>query len=776
MTATYRLIGRGAGAIALVLGCLAVSAPFLNADRFREPLKTSLEAALRRQVRMGEIRYRMFPAPGLTAANVVIAEDPEYGLDALAYVDELGVEFRWSALVRGRMEVAAVRLIDASVNLARNEAGEWALRKALTDSLGDRSSHPRFLIQNGRINFRTGTMKSPFYLNDVELELDASSDGGVEWRYEASPARTDRAEQGFGRFTGDGRWHPDAKGGTVDIALSLERSSTAEVSMLLTSRDIGIPGRVWSQARLFGPLASIKIAGALQFEGLERAGFLPFQDNRLSIPYEGWVDLPGQRLQLSTQQTKDKNLPISAEFRVEEFLGSLTREVVFRLDRMPAESLLEISRRLGQTAHEGLEVEGEINGTISAGDSGVGGEIEISEPRLRIRDLPAIEAERAQVKIANDELRLSPVLVTADDIAAQLEGAWRTTDGALRFSGRVTNLPLAGVRTAARQLVGARHFPPQPFGRSGRISGEIRYDSTQAEEPWSGDFTLVGGEMEAGGIPQTIAIRKADVRIRGEQWALRGIQGAAGAVAFTGEYSHTPGAKRPHRLAIRIQRADAREIEELLAPALQRDRGLLERALRFRSELPPGWLRGRRVEARVTIDNLAAGSHEFRSVRSTLFWDGTIAQSPDLTAQWSGANFRGYFRADLSSPSPKYMLKGQLEGLAFLGGSVDFDLEARGDGPGAGLLSGASGSADFQARNVQAGDELLRQVSGTVELVSDRSGTRARIRPLEVWNGSDVLVGHGTISAEGFLTAEVANSRRSLRLALDLDEPGGNGR
>ncbi|MCC7152966.1 MAG: AsmA family protein [Bryobacterales bacterium] len=774
MTATTRRIGQGIAGVLAVLAVLAGAAPFLDAGRFRDSVRTALETVLRRQVRLGEIHYQLFPAPGLSASNVVIAEDPEFGLDATAYVDDLDVQLRLLPLLQGRMDVAALRLTDASVNLARNESGDWALRRMLNRPRGESRRPPRLLIRNGRINFRTGTMKSPFYLNSVDLDLEAAISGGLGWRYEASPARTDRAEQGFGRFSGNGKWQPGDHGGTLDIELSLERSATAEVSILLASRDIGLPGRVWSQARLFGPLSQVKIAGTLQFEGLERSGLLPFRDTRLSIPYEGVVDLPAQKLVLATLRPKDASLPFSAECRVENFLGNLVREVVFRFDKMPAGSLLEISRRLGQTVPEGLAVEGEINGTISAGESGVSGAIDVSAPRLRIRDLAAIEAASARIAILNDEVRLEPVQVTSGDVEANLEGSWRTRDGALRFAGQVTNLPLAGVRAAARQLSASRPFPPQIFGTAGRVSGAVRYDSAQAEEPWSGEFTLTGAQAEVAGLSGAVEIRRADVRVRGDQWSLRGIQGLAGTIPFVGEYTHTPAAKRPDRVALRVRDADAGEIESLFAPVLERDRGLLERALRLRSNTLPGWLRTRHAEARVAIENLRAGRYEFHAVRATLYWDGAHAEFPDVVAQWSGAPFRGYLHADLTAPQPKYWLKGQLEGLAYLGGFLDFDLEARGAGFGGVLPASASGSADFRGRDLQPGDEMLRQASGTLDLMVDRSGVSARIRPLEVVSGSDVMVGHGTISAEGLLTAEVSNAKRSLRLTFALDEAGGS--
>lgn len=778
MTATSRRVRRGVVALSVVLAALAAAAPFLDAGRFRDWLRTALENTLHRQVRLADVHYRVFPALGLTATNVVISEDPDFGLDATAYVDDLAVELRWSALLTGRMEVAAVRLNDASINLARSESGEWAFRKLFTRSITESSQPPRFVVRNGRINFRTGTMKSPFYLNAVDLELAAEpgADGGFEWRYEASPARTDRAEQGFGRFSGSGQWHPGESGGVVDIELSLERSATAEVSMLLASRDVGIPGRVWSQARLFGPLSKVRVTGSLQFEGLERSGLFSFRDARLSIPYEGFVDVPAQRLELATLRPKEADLPLSAEFRGVNFLGNFTREVVFRFDKMPAKTLVEISRRLGQTTPDGLAVEGVISGTISAGDSGVTGEIEVSGPRVTFRAPESIQAESAQISIRNEEVRLAPVRVTAGEIVADLEGGWRTTNGALQFIAQVTDLPMAGLRAASGQLPGAHPFPLPVLGETGRVSGTIRFDSGLEGEPWSGEFTLAGGRAEVAGVTRPVEIRRADIRLKGDQWSLRGIQASAEGIPFGADFTHTPGLRRPDHVTLKVREVDAENVEEMFGPALARDRGILERALRFRSDSVPAWLRTRHAEVRFVIDTLHAGEQELENVRATMFWDGARAEFPDVVAQWSGAVFRGHLRADLTQTQPSYWLKGQLEGLAWLGGQVDFDLEARASGTGEALPASLNLASDFRALNVQAGEEAVRQASGLLEVQPDRSGPRARIKSLEVVSGSDVMAGQGTISGEGRIAAEVSNARRSLRLAFDIAEAKGSGK
>ncbi len=126
----------------------------------------------------------------------------------------------------------ALRLAGASLNVVRDERAGFNVAYFLQSALASAARSgaiPAISLRQSRINFRSGTVKSAYYLNDVELDLQPPRRPGEElrWQYEASPARTDRQEQGFGRFTGSGRWIPGSEGGRFAIDVALERSAVA---------------------------------------------------------------------------------------------------------------------------------------------------------------------------------------------------------------------------------------------------------------------------------------------------------------------------------------------------------------------------------------------------------------------------------------------------------------------------------------------------------------------------------------------------------------------
>jgi len=200
-------------AAAVLTGVAGFVAPELDAQRMRKPLAAALQHTFGRPVEFGEVRYQIFPKPGLSATDLVIPDDPAFGVEPLAYVGELQAGFSFLSLLTGRLEISSVRLVEASVNLARRDELGWNFSRVLermAEGVKKSGTSPKVEFRESRINFRADTLKSVFFLNAVDLDMDppGATGGTLRWRYEASPARTDRAGQGFGRFTGSGRWTP----------------------------------------------------------------------------------------------------------------------------------------------------------------------------------------------------------------------------------------------------------------------------------------------------------------------------------------------------------------------------------------------------------------------------------------------------------------------------------------------------------------------------------------------------------------------------------------
>jgi hypothetical protein len=785
-----RRIGMAAVWFALTAGLLAVLAPFVPANGFRAPLQEALERALGRKVEIGEVHYRIIPSTGLTAQEVTIHDDPGFGLEPLAYVDDLQVRLSWINLLHGRIGFRGVRLIDASVNLARNESGGWNFQKLLGDWAGSATRSrqaPALELRNARINFRNSMLKSPFYINGVDLDALAVSDsGGLDWEYEGSPARTDRSEQGFGRFTGRGRWRPELDGGQIDIALNLESSITSEVMMLVAGRDLGWQGRVSSRARLFGPLNKVRVTGSFQFEDFGRSGMFSLRGPGLGLPYEGTLDIAGQRLNLHSGKPKEYLLPLTINFQLAAFLGNPTWEAQFRFEDMPAPTLIEFARRLGTRLPEGFSAEGKLNGAIERNDAGqLTGDLDLRGAAVKIADSPPLTLESAHVRIGGDAVRLDPTsVVTPTGAKAEVAGSWMATDGSLEFRLSGKDLSIADLNAATRELPGVEPIPLLETCHEGFVDGTLDYHQNPRAVPagqaaardWTAELELANGQFEIPGLAGPIQIRHAELRLRDEDWSLRRIHGQAGGMEFNGEMFHQQRAKRPDRLNVTLGEVDASQLEKFLQPTLARQQGFLERTLRFRPTAAPLWLRMRRIDGQIGFQSLALAKQSFENLKVKLYWDGASIEAPQVEGQWNGSPIHGRLLIALGGSAPAYEFKGQTEISEFKDGAVDLDFTAKADGLGPDLLASLHLTGDFWGRNLDFGSEIFHTASGSFDLAVEGSTPRLKLRGLEATVvGGESLLGQTAPLADGRTQIDFVGARHAVKLVgalypLEIEE------
>jgi hypothetical protein len=407
-----------AAAILFVLAIAAIfTAPEIEAGSFREPLGKELGRALGRPVVVQSVRYRLFPSPGLTALNLVIPEDPAYGLEPFAYVTELQTGVRLFPLLLGRVEVSSVRLIDASVNIARAGDGGWNVSRLLLGmaSAARTGNPPALELRGCRINFRQGLVKSSYYLNNVDLDLQPPSESNrkMAWSFKASPARTDRAEQGFGRFTGEGSWGPSrGPEGSVDATVELETSALSEVVTLFAGQDLGLQGRLSSRVRLDGPIGNATISGQVELLEVDRAGLFGFRGRQFSLPLKGSVNLPAQSfdIRLAAPAAESAPSPFEIILSSSDTLLDPHWKAEFLFAAFPAATLADLSKRMGLGLPEGFEVSGDVSGSlVFQRNTPASGEITVAGASLAAQESGKLSADEAVIGITAGEIRLAPV-------------------------------------------------------------------------------------------------------------------------------------------------------------------------------------------------------------------------------------------------------------------------------------------------------------------------------------------------------------------------------
>src|SRR6516164_7012638 len=122
-------------AVALVLVALAVIVPpFVNVNRYRNQIATSIGIALGRNVTVSAVELKLIPRPGLILSGFVVADDPSFGPEPMLRAETVTAYLRVSSLWRGRLEVGTLQLENPSLNLVRRADGHWNLQDLIERS------------------------------------------------------------------------------------------------------------------------------------------------------------------------------------------------------------------------------------------------------------------------------------------------------------------------------------------------------------------------------------------------------------------------------------------------------------------------------------------------------------------------------------------------------------------------------------------------------------------------------------------------------------------
>ncbi len=770
------MIRRAAIALVGLVVLVGAAAPLINAARFQQQIREGLERALQRKVEItGGVHFTLFSGPGVTAEDVLIAEDPRAGIEPFAYVAVLNSRLRLRSLWTGKLEFSTLTLEEPSVNLVKIPGGPWNIqpflqRAASASGGGAGEPLPDLRVRGGRLNFKFGDTKSVFYLANADVDVRSLSDGGDSYSvaFTGEPARTDRAAQSFGKLSGRGRWFrsPNQEN-MLSMSAKWEKSNISEFLLLWFGRDAGVHGLMAADARFEGSLRDLKITGRMQIDDIHRWDLLPARGEGWTLPFEGRLNLAEDSLAIAT--TPDARRRVDARFKLTGLAGAPSYGLLVMWKDLPVTPLVELARHLGAQIPPKLESAGSVSGAIGySASSGLQGGAVVEGLSLNASGA-ALAAQRLTAVIDGEGVSLrAPRLQTGqkdDLVSAEAGYSFPTSQVETRIT--TAGADATAIRAA---LPGIAGIPPAPFMehlRKGRIKGRLHY-SAGGKKPglWSGALELTGGAVEIPGVAEAVSIASALVHFDGPKLEASRLKGSAGKMTFEGEYRYDPQSPRPHRFELRVPVVEAAALERLFAPALIRRRGLIARTLRLSSP-PPEWLKSRRAEGTLEIDSLTGPDWEVRSIEGRMTWDGTQVRLRDLRARWEGGALRGSLLVDMSKGTPAYHWTGALKGAAWRGGEVDAEAELRSTGTGAEILANLTGKGCFQARNVAlAADAEFMSLSGCFT-APPAGSNRLEVAKLEAVNGEhEVLTGKAALRRNGAVTLEMIDSaKRPLRLS-----------
>jgi hypothetical protein len=288
--------------IALALFVLLLLAlmvpPYISLNAYRREMTASISHSLGRQVQIQSMHLQLLPTPGIVLDNFTVDSDPAFGAEPALVAPSVVATLRVSSLWRRPIEVSSISMDRPSVNLVRNDQGQWnfssiLLRAAQTPHAPTTQPHPsstpRFPyieMNHARINFKQGLVKLPFSLFDADFAIWQQSANLWRVRLHAQPVRTDLdldlADTGTLRLDGSIGRTTDLETLPVQLTLSWHDAQLGQASRLLSGQDQGWRGELNMDGSLRGTLQSLALKWKVHIDNPHRIEFTPISSPSLN--------------------------------------------------------------------------------------------------------------------------------------------------------------------------------------------------------------------------------------------------------------------------------------------------------------------------------------------------------------------------------------------------------------------------------------------------------------------------------------------------------------
>lgn len=743
--------------LAILIVVLGAGLPFAPVDFLKTPLERALAHALGRRVDVDGVSLTLFSGPGFSLDGVTIHEDPRAGIEPFAYANTLDARLDPLALLRGRLEFSSLHLNDATFNLVKPDDAPWNFQLLFSQTSSVQTGAvrlPALKMRRGRVNFKFGQSKSVLFFDDADLDISPGAGGGMDLRFSGAPARTDRSAQNFGHFFVRGTSTPASAGQRLNLRVELEPSSLDAVARLFTQTGVDLKGIVSLDAQVAGEPSRLDVNGTVQLEG----------GGQWRLGYKGVLNLVGQTLDLQTVNPA-ANSPLSIHVSARHLLSRPEWDLAADLTDAPVAGAVDTARKLGAPLPEKLTAEGSMSGSLRYGNTdGLGGNVELRDVVVALPDASPLKAPTATVFLKGQTILVGPVTVGLIDAergeakdSAEVEATYQAGDGGgleVKLSTRRMNL--ADMR-AYGFAADPTAVPMMDRATGGTWRGSLRYARPAAGRfTWSGEFEVQNTQVAVDGLADSVHLLSAAVSVKPERVAVTRIKAKAGAVDFSGDYRWDAEAGKPASFRLRVEKADAKEVERLFRPTVSREGGLFARTLGIGSnDAVPEWLAKRKAEGTLAVQSLTAADTQLAGTARVL-WNGPSVTVSGVDARWGDATLGGELRIDLSGRAAGYAFTGKLEDLAYKGGTLDFNGKLEAAGSGLALVSSVKASGTLRGRSlVLSPDTEYRRATGRFALSMTAAGPLWKLSGLQLSQGSDTYAGDGMVQADGKLALDI---------------------
>ncbi|MBV9613356.1 MAG: hypothetical protein JO091_12855, partial [Acidobacteriaceae bacterium] len=685
----------------LLIGLLA---PVLDGSRLSAPIQRALESSLGRRVSFGKVHFTLFTGPGVSLDDVVISEDPRYGLEPFAYVSTLQAHLRVDKLLMGHIQFSSLRLVDPALNLVKRSDGSWNV-VTLVERVGaprrmPLNLFPAFEVTGGRIDFKLGTRKTTLYLSDADLAVYPQRSGKLYMRFSGSPARTDRAGNGFGHLRGTANWYRGtANADQLHADVTLDPSNLSELTTLIQGQDLGVHGTISSRAHIEGPATALRITGELRLQDVHRWDLLPSSGEDWRIRYHGDFDLLTHRLDLETLPWHaGDTTPVALQIHVGNVLGRTDWFVQAQLNNASLSDLLPLGRRMGLSLPENLVLTGALVGAVGyTSASDLTGHVAINNANATLPHFPPLHAATVDATVSADRIHLEPADLDTGQGTLQASG-----DYYLRRQQVVASLSTENFSVdALKHTVDAWFGAPAALSmfNGGDVTGSFLYSHAETNPPaWSGQFQVSGATLTPPGCAIPLENSQGRVTFDDSTFDLARFSATIDNRVVHAAYHYETAATPRERIHLEIPVVDVAQLETTLEPALKAQ-DLLARLRISRRAIPP-WLAARNLDGDVTIANFSVNQTSLGPLSARFLWHGTDLQFTALQLNLPEGLIRARGHVNLASYLPRYRFTAKVAGFPWRGGL----LNASGDFESSGL--GLDTVHHLHAAGVFSGDDL----------------------------------------------------------------------
>jgi hypothetical protein len=756
-------------------------APLVDATRFSGRLRAALESSLGRKVEFQSVHLTLFSGPGFSLEKVTISEDPRYGLEPFAYVPTLEARVRLDKLLLGQLRLSSIRLVDPFLNLVKRSDGTWNVVELVNRLSAPRRAplnlFPALEVSGGRIDFKFGARKTMLYIADSDLSIYPQRSGKVYIQFSGSPARTDRAGNGFSHFRGSANWYTrSSEGNQLEADVTLDESNLSEVTTLLEGHDVGIHGTVTSHARIAGPLSGLHIKGEMVLDDIHRWDLLPSSGEQWRVQYRGDLDLLAHRCDVQTLPVhQGEPTPLTIQLRVSDFLTSPAWSVIANLRHAPLEQLLPLGKRIGIPLPDGLTLAGSVDGAVGYSNiNGFAGGVSIQNAVATVPDLPPLRSASASATIFSDHIRFYPAIIQTS------VGGTLRAGGDYYFSGDVARASLSMddfAITALKNSITAWFGVPDALATftNGNITGQLNYSrTTEADEPpdaakssWSGQLVLANGTVRLPGLTLPLMDANGRINFGPQTFDLTHFSARVGGNSVRASYHYNAAAKRAERVYIELPSAALEQLEAELHPALQ-TQDLLVR-LRVMRRSIPAWLAARNLEGELEVDRFSVNDALLGSLSSRFVWLGPIVHFTSLQLAQGDLLVRAHGSLNLSSYSPRWNFQGSAVGFNWGGGLVNADGEWESSGTGMDSLRNLRANGTFSGEDISLSPtDFFDSISGHFDFSFTGDAPRLRLTGIEALQDQDEWNGEAATENNGKLVFDLAHSGRQLHVISTL--------